>query len=341
MPGSHRVTKHTVLTSGLHDADIRPPELLSELVRLSERDATLYFGAAESLQSVPCPACDTSKNHCAFTKNGFDYARCAQCTSLFVNPRPRTEDLARYYKESEASHFRTAQFGEETASQRRVHLLRSLASWMGQLVDLGEETPEFVYGDVGSSSPFLFDEVAELGLFSTLHSLEPLVPIAACCGPSVVEHASIPAMSFDVLSAFQKLEHQQSPLDYLQGLHACLKPEGMLFLTTRTCSGFDVQVLGEKAAYFYVPEHLNLLSIDGLELLVQRSGFELIELSTPGQLDVELVLQTCASDPTVALPPFLRALIHDRGELAHRDFQAFLQKHRLSSHVRLALRKSG
>ena len=118
-----------------------------------------------------------------------------------------------------------------------------------------------------------------------------------------------------------------------------LAPGGLLFLTTRTCSGFDLQVLGEHAAYIFVPEHLNLLSVEGLETLTRRAGLELIELSTPGQLDLQLVQAARAADPALPLPPFIDYLLNQRDALAHEDFQAFLQKHRLSSHVRLAARK--
>ena len=98
-------------------------------------------------------------------------------------------------------------------------------------------------------------------------------------------------------------------------------------------------MLWDKAPYIFVPEHLNLLSIAGLEQLVQRSGFELVELSTPGQLDVEQVRLACQDDPAIRLPRFVETLLSARGPLAAEDFQAFLQKHRLSSHVRIAARK--
>ena len=56
--GSSRVSKHTVLSSGLHDADIRPPALLSEFRRLSIRDAATYFPAGHR-EAVPCAGCGT------------------------------------------------------------------------------------------------------------------------------------------------------------------------------------------------------------------------------------------------------------------------------------------
>jgi hypothetical protein len=72
---------------------------------------------------------------------------------------------------------------------------------------------------------------------------------------------------------------------------------------------------------------------------VERAGLELVELSTPGQLDLQLVKHASEQDPSIQLPSFVRHLIDHRDRLAHDDFQAFLQKHRLSSHVRVAAKK--
>lgn len=339
MPGSNRIMKHTVVSSGLHDADIRPPALLGELKRLSVRDAAHFFGAPDALEAVRCPACGEDGGRPAFAKDGFAYVECGHCRSLYVTPRPRAELLARYYAESEASRFRAAQFTEGTAEQRRYHLLRGNAAWMGRVVEERSVAPSPVYADFRTYTPQLFHEVAELGLFGALYSVEPVAPVAELCGAAVTESPLDAVPPLDAASAFEKLEHQHAPEAFLKRIGERMAPGGLLFLTTRTCSGFDLQVLWDKAPYIYVPEHLNLLSIPGLEELVQRSGFELVELSTPGQLDVELVLQACAADPGIALPGFVQTLLEERGPLAHGDFQAFLQKHRLSSHVRIAARK--
>lgn len=338
MPGSKRIMKHTVLSSGLHDADIRPPALLNEFKRLSEEDAAAFFGAADALEAVPCPACGADSERPAFEKSGFSYVECGACRSLYVTPRPRSELLARYHAESRASRYRAAQFTEATAVQRRQHILRGYASWMGQVVAEHLADGELSYGDLGSYWPSLFDEVSELELFNALYAVAPRTTEGAKTPVSNVSLDEMPELH--VVSAFEKLEHLHEPQRFLSDIGARMKSGGLLFLTTRTCSGFDLQVLWDKAPYVFVPEHLNLFSIPGLEALVQRSGFELLELSTPGQLDVEQVLQACAADPSVTLPPFVRILLTERDRLAHSDFQAFLQKHRLSSHVRMVARKS-
>jgi hypothetical protein len=337
MQGSNRISKHTVLSSGLNEADIRPPALLGEFRRLSIRDSAAFFSDHAALEHVPCPACGEDKPHPAFERQGFAFVACASCRSLYVTPRPAAEDLRRYYAESEASRFRVSQFSEETAAQRRHHQLRTNALWIGQVADAQDLPSQSAYGDVRTFTPALFEEVAGLERFDRLYSIEAQYPAKQ----ATVQAASMESVPpLDAISAFEKLEHQYSPRLFLETLHTHLNPGGLLFLTTRTRDGFDLQLLWDKAPYIFVPEHLNLLSIEGIEQLLQQTGFELVELSTPGQLDVELVLQACTADPSIVLPPFFSELLARRDRLAHADFQAFLQKHRLSSHVRVAARKS-
>ncbi|MFM1919998.1 MAG: hypothetical protein RLZZ303_1632 [Candidatus Hydrogenedentota bacterium] len=330
--------KRVVLSSGLREADIRPPALMSEFRRLSIRDAEQYLGGGAALEPVACPACGVDEPAPAFERQGFTYQRCGRCASLYVSPRPPAEALARYYAESEASKFRVEHFSRDTAKARRHHLLCSHADWMGQLSDEAGPEGGGAYADIESYSPEIFEEVARLAEFSALYAVDPLLPPDPALKVNCCADWRLPA-PLAAVSAFEKIEHQHDPLRLLLRMKDLLAPGGLLFLTTRTSSGFDLQVLGEHAAYIFVPEHLNLLSVEGLETLTRRAGLELIELSTPGQLDLQLVQAARAADPALPLPPFIDYLLNHRDALAHEDFQAFLQKHRLSSHVRLAARK--
>lgn len=335
MTGTSRITTHTVLSSGLHDADIRPPALLNEFRALSIRDAAAFF-PINTLADVPCPACGQDEPQTTFSREGFTYQCCGHCHSLYVSPRPTKAALDRYYDESEASRFRVAQLSEKTAAQRRHHQHRSNALWMGQVAEAQGLPPKPEYADFRTFAPALLDEVSALNYFGARYTIEPQYA-QECASAIALTLDSVPPL--DAASAFEKLEHQFSPGSFLERIGSCMKPGGLLFLTTRTSSGLDLQLLGGKAPYIFVPEHLNLLSIEGIEHLLQRRGFELVELSTPGQLDVELVMRACADDPSIVLPPFFNELLARRDRFAHADFQAFLQKHRLSSHVRVAARK--
>ena len=100
----------------------------------------------------------------------------------------------------------------------------------------------------------------------------------------------------------------------------------------------DIKVRWEISGV-YPPERLNLLSVEGLTLLFERHGFEALEFSTPGVLDVESVRREMQIHPGGDLPRLITYLIKNRGEEAMEALQEFLQRFRLSSFGRIVLRK--
>jgi hypothetical protein len=328
--------KHVVVQGELHGTDIRPVTLLSKFRELSIEEAGDRFGDRAKLVEVDCPACRGARRRPAFEKNGFQYVQCEDCRSLYVSPRPAAGALEAYRRESKALEFRAREFIQATGKARRFHILRSHALWLGRLYDEAGNSQARGYADLGTNYPMVFDEIAGLELFDALYCIEPLRGLEEACRQSGARIEATPAGGLGALSAFEQLEHQFSPGEMLARAHGLLATGGMLVFTTRTISGFDLQVLWEKVPYIYVPEHLNLLSVEGIGRLVEEAGFRLVELSTPGQLDVELTLQAMEEDATIVLPSFLEYLLRRRGRETLNDFQEFLQKNRLSSHVRVA-----
>src|SRR5262249_47893754 len=113
---------------------------------------------------------------------------------------------------------------------------------------------------------------------------------------------------------------------------------GLLFLTSLVSSGFDFTVLGLKNHYLYPPDRANCFSLDGLKKLVMQAGFKLIEVSTPGVLDVEIVQAHRKHAPDLPLSDFERGIL-DSDEETRMAFQTFLQQRGRSSFARIVGRK--
>lgn len=109
-------------------------------------------------------------------------------------------------------------------------------------------------------------------------------------------------------------------------------------MTALVASGFDLAVLGLKSLYLYPPDRANCFTLRGLSMLLEQAGFHLLEVSTPGVLDVEIVTAHCARDPSVDLSPFERQLI-ESDQHTKDEFQAFLQQRGLSSFARMVMKK--
>ena len=71
---------------------------------------------------------------------------------------------------------------------------------------------------------------------------------------------------------------------------------------------------------------------------MKRNGFELLEVSTPGVLDVEIVRAHVERDPSIPLSSFDKNLLNRDNETAGA-FQAFLQQNGMSSFARLVGRR--
>jgi hypothetical protein len=145
-------------------------------------------------------------------------------------------------------------------------------------------------------------------------------------------------LAADFATAFEVLEHVFDPHTFLLACRRILHPGGVLLLTTLSITGFDLQVLWEHSRSISPPQHLNFPSVPGMTMLIERSGLEVIEISTPGQLDVDIVRNMLTAHPELAAPRFARTIALADNE-TRRDFQAFLHVHQLSSHLRCTIRK--
>ena len=95
----------------------------------------------------------------------------------------------------------------------------------------------------------------------------------------------------DAVFLFEALERSVEPLDLLQKVFNSLKSGGLCFITCLLSSGFEVQMLGKDSEIFVPPERMNLLSYEGMNALIEKlDGFEILEFSTPGVLDISNVI---------------------------------------------------
>lgn len=334
--------KQVTVFDGLREFEIRPQGLFKEYLRILEHDIGRFFADRDRYVAVSCPACDSRKQEPAFAKLGFSYVRCFDCRSIFVSPRPSKEMFEAYEAGSDTAKFWSDHFLKETAKERNRSIFNPRSIWIQSYMSQSFPRP-WVFVDVYSKYRTFLEEIAALGIFDESVLVAPLgddlAELASQIGfqviPGIETGLSAQSIQAQVVSAQECLERVFSPKDFLQTTWRMLGDGGLLFVTTMTASGFDLQVLGGKAKNLMPPTHINLLSVEGLRKLVEGSGFAIVELSTPGQLDTEIVLHALEEDPSIDLPPFVSDLIRRRDGRVHQAFQEFLQQALLSSHVRV------
>jgi hypothetical protein len=146
-----------------------------------------------------------------------------------------------------------------------------------------------------------------------------------------VEEAASEIGHADVIVSFEVIEHLFEPKLFVRQCGALLPTGGLLVLSCPNGLGFDVAVLGSRSLAVDT-EHVNLFNPQSLSELLGRSGFNVLEVMTPGRLDAELV-RDAALRHQVTLDPFLNRVLIEEWERLGWRFQQFLALNNLSSHM--------
>jgi len=330
--------KNVVFLDDLKESDIRPEKIYNEYKDLLSRDARKYFSDASLLVKVSCPGCLSKNNETTFDKDGFNYCLCGKCGSYFVSPRPTDEALSDFYKNSSSGIFLRKTLLKNTLEARSKNIFSYRTQWITGLVEEYQPNPK-VFLDYGTRYPIFLNELNSTGIFSSLFLLNPecynkdeLLP----CHSKVVENNYILENEVDVFAAFEIVERVFSPRELFRRAFKACRDGGLFVITSATSSGFEYQVLKEHSPNIIVPDRLNILALETLAEQIKTAGFEIIEVSTPGRLDVEIVKRTYEENPDLPLDSFWRYIFNNRDAAALHSFQEYLQQFRLSSHVRIA-----
>jgi hypothetical protein len=336
----------TIVQHGdLREFELKPSTLLNTYLQLTQSDVKKCFIDGAVLLDCKCPACISGEKGKGFVKFGLRYWECSNCQTLYVSPRPDDSSIDEYYKSSKARKFWNKQFSTATEAIRRDKVFKPRVQWIIETVEEYLPSAKRFSSINAIHRPFL-EELIESDYFKEVTIINQRVDLDEASyakrGVRFIKKSieSVPlGNSVDAVALFEAID-QTSDIDSLfRGVQDMLISSGLCFLTTISVSGFDLQVLWEKSNSIFPPDRINALSIEGLGILFERHGFECIELSTPGLLDIEIVANAYKEDPSINLPRFVKYLLDKRDDDAHQLFQEFLQMNRLSSFARIVLRK--
>lgn len=327
----------------MKESDIRPEALLRRYLDLSERDAKACFTDVRKTP-IPCVACGTDKPVAQFDKNGFEYALCQACGTLYQTPRPPIPAFEAFYRQSESSRYWAEVFFPAVAEVRREKIFRPRVERLAALCAQHKIDVRRLV-DVGAGYGILLDEWRRRHPNVQAMAIEPSASLAQECRAKgfevvedIVENVKGLDNTADLLTCFEVLEHVYDPLEFVRVLMRLVRPGGYVFVSTLCIDGFDLQVLWEKSTQISPPHHINFLSVRGFTQLFERAGLVDVSVTTPGLLDVDIVRNVTRRDPgLLSNQRFLRGLLADDGKAA--AFQRFLAEQRLSSHVWVIGRK--
>lgn len=324
----------------MKEEEIRPQQIFADYLRLCEQDTQTYFADATKDDGV-CPACG-SKGERAFLKHGFQYENCPACFTLFVNPRPAAEAFAKYYTESPSSKFWATTFYKETAVARREKLWKPKARMILETLQRYDAAAHEVV-DIGGGYGLFAEEMRSLS-GRPVTVIEPAPHLAAICrdkGLPVIEKFLEDVDSAELspgpkaFVSFELFEHLHSPALFLEDLKGLMNRGDMLILTTLSGAGVDIQALWQDSKSVSPPHHLNFLNPSSIKLLLERVRLEVLEVTTPGKLDIDILVNNRAH----IKDRFWRTFIASATEDTKAQWQSLIAASGWSSHMMAACRR--
>jgi SAM-dependent methyltransferase len=325
------------------ESQIRSREAHNRYLALVQADAERLAKDRAVFSTVRCPACDSGASERAFDKAGFSYVTCTTCETLYVSPRPSFQALMELYASSESTRYWVEEFFRPMAEARRERIFQPRAEYVaGRFPELATAR----IGDIGAGFGLFLEELRHRWPLADALAIEPSVDMAA-----ILREKRIPVLEkmledigpeeggFDLLTAFELFEHLHDPAAFLARVRGLLRPGGYFYMTTLNAEGFDIQVLWDRSKSVSPPHHLNFFNLRSMTHLLERSGFEVVEVTTPGELDWDIIEGGWLAgefDPG----RFFRTLAKHGSADSKRSFQAWVRDAGFSSHMRAVARRA-
>ncbi len=324
--------------------DIRDLRVLRTYLDLVSIESKNILANKESFETIDQKTWGLGNSVIEFNKSGYNYERCIDSGSIYVNPRPKLEILNDFYASADSGQYWVREFFMPKVELRRKKIFKPRAEFVKN--KFSKSISKMRVGDIGAGVGIFIEELKKLSLSGLdIEAIEPSNYMAKICREknifvrqSMLENLVDKIVPYDLLTSFELFEHLQNPLKFLKDCSNLLNPGGYLYMTTLNSHGFDIQVLWEKSNSIFPPHHLNFFNPISMKNILKIIGFKNIEIDTPGELDVDIIRNAHKNEQN-EIPRFLKTMFDFYGEDEINNFQKFIKDNCFSSHMRVFAQK--
>ena len=325
--------KHSVIIDDISDVMIHPRPLFDRLKVLWKKQLSDAAANALGTPLNGCVACGEKGIYKYFSIWGYAYSRCPKCASVFLNPRPRRSFYEKAFFHSPISEFVTSAEYQDQHGQRFRRVIEPLLSEMIQ--ESRSETMTVL--EVFGRNQHVLNYLNKQEKIRKLFRFEAAVEDRSGRSVSVENLERLEDDSCDIILLLMAVEQMLAPEKIFPLLAKKMRRGGSMLVLARLGSGIDVQILRGKNPTVFPMEHMQLFSVEGYEHLCEESGMTVLELSTPGLLDVAYLRQHFSRHPKD--DNVFQYFFQHRSAIDVERLQQFIQEVRLSSALKLICTK--
>jgi SAM-dependent methyltransferase len=206
--------------------------------------------------------------------------KCEGCGLIYQNPRPPLEVMGIHYPPSYVSYNEGKKLISASWLKKQEAKYGLRKRWLpilkrrnrGKILDVGCATGEFLGYMTAKPNWELYGvEIDE----NAAHEAERRHSIKVFQG--FLEQAQFPDNFFDVVTMWEVLEHLHDPRNTLLEIHRILKPDGLLILRVPNFGSPLARIFGRYWAGLDAPRHLYVFTLQTLESMLKKTGFQIQE----------------------------------------------------------------
>jgi hypothetical protein len=336
--------KTIVSVQEISEFDLKPSEAVAQWRTSVKDEIAQRWKDRSSWIRINWPTCEILQEKSAFERDGFAYVESLTCGSLYASYRPNEDEIWSWYRESISSQFWRDELLSLSKQSRQEKINEPRSDWItdgiaeykpsaASLLDISTNGREFI--NLVASKNTGLKRIVMAGMTADLEGdATPMIDVEPTKMADLSKHGLV-----DVIVAIDILDRVADVSLLIGALEETLAPGGIGFITSPVSSGFEVQTLWDESTTIQPPDKLNIPSVKGLQLLFPAPNWEILELSTPGMFDVELVRRAIAENPKKSWPRIVRSLVDETDANGKMALVELLQSQRLSSFARLVIKR--
>ncbi len=241
-----------------------------------------------SLEKIRCPLCEGREYKKIYHIKGYNIVKCQGCSLIFINPRPRVEDIEKFYQKG---YFRSSDelsCGYNHYEDLREDLIRTFKRRLKKFDSFLPTGKEERLLDIGCGFGYFLEAAG-----TNFHEYWGVDISETACKKiekrgfktfrGNLKEANFKNYYFDLIVTTDLLEHLPHPRPFLREVIRILKPEGVVMITTPNVKSLLSRVSKRKWVSFKLPEHLVYYSPETLSRMLREEGFRIIKIAPEGQ----------------------------------------------------------
>ena len=234
-----------------------------------------------------CPACNSCESHIVLQSyDGYLFSECEHCGTWYVPLKVEWAVFEKFFAICPPARL----VAKKATTDRLEHSdspdLSRFQRYFESVLDyMDSRKPQLQYLDIGCSVGHSLTAAKVAGMLPHGVEVDPdALALAKLNNDHVVaDIGDLPAGKYDVISMWETLEHLADPVSMLQSAVDRLASHGLVAVTVPNLDASGLRVAREKCSYVYggfnSPGHINFFNHRTIELLFNRVGLTLIEVS--------------------------------------------------------------